>query len=269
MSAVNKLRGKYPHESNCHRNMRQRCNKKWNPHKKKYNDSKCHPDFDKFTCFLAIMGVAPTPSHTIDRINVHLKEYSPANCRWADKPTQATNKTNTIVITRPDGSTIYLPELAKLQGITTKAMYKRRSAGWSDEELLQEYRNTTAKTAKDGTIGTIADWNILLHSKENRIRAEPLYQKNRKRLGEGFRYEARAEYLFRYLTMLIATVYEPLLNHINPDTGTVEPEGESLEAQLNGLCKLLTYAEQQWGDAKGKKFTHPRYDRTFIHLFRI
>ncbi len=55
--------------------------------------------WDKFENFLADMGERPSDGHTIDRINNN-KNYSKANCRWADGITQGNNRRNNVMITR-------------------------------------------------------------------------------------------------------------------------------------------------------------------------
>lgn len=75
--------------------------------------ARCSPSYDKseyyyekgikvcekwdndFQAFLIDMGRKPSPSHTIDRIDVN-KDYEPSNCRWATSKEQQRNKTNTI-----------------------------------------------------------------------------------------------------------------------------------------------------------------------------
>jgi len=53
--------------------------------------SVCKKWRDSFATFLQDMGRRPTPKHTLDRINTD-KNYTPSNCRWATRETQARNR---------------------------------------------------------------------------------------------------------------------------------------------------------------------------------
>lgn len=79
--------------------MRQRCNNS-NTIGWKYYGGKgiavC-PQWDEFTTFLADMGEAPTPKHSIGRIKNDLG-YSPENCKWATKVEQDNNRTSNVLI---------------------------------------------------------------------------------------------------------------------------------------------------------------------------
>lgn len=52
-------------------------------------------DFPAFEKFILGLGDKPTPAHTLDRINP-FGNYEPGNLRWADKQTQALNRTNSV-----------------------------------------------------------------------------------------------------------------------------------------------------------------------------
>ncbi len=71
---------------------------------------------------------------TIDRID-NDKGYSPDNCRWADKTTQARNRRTSRHITI-DGRTQVLAAWLSEAGITRPAFYGRLQRGWTVEAAL-------------------------------------------------------------------------------------------------------------------------------------
>lgn len=82
---------------------------------------------------------------TIDRIDNN-KGYSPQNCRWADRKTQARNRR--FVALTSDGLTG--PEVAEANGIPPRTYAVRRAAGWSvDEAATFPYRSRRNPRARD------------------------------------------------------------------------------------------------------------------------
>lgn len=69
---------------------------------------------------------------TIDRID-YKGDYSPENCRWADKYVQANNKSN-VKRYSYNGQMLTIPEMSKVCGIDAEAIYNRLTVGkWSVE----------------------------------------------------------------------------------------------------------------------------------------
>lgn len=73
--------------------MKSRCYKQSDDSYTKYGGrgiEVCERWRDDFLVFYADMGAKPTPLHSLDRID-NDGDYSPGNCRWADKATQSRN----------------------------------------------------------------------------------------------------------------------------------------------------------------------------------
>lgn len=71
---------------------------------------------------------------TLDRIN-NGAGYGPGNCRWATREEQTYNSSRCHSLTL-NGVTKLLPIWAKELGVTPDLFRSRRSAGWTDEQIL-------------------------------------------------------------------------------------------------------------------------------------
>jgi hypothetical protein len=50
-------------------------------------------------CFIADMGLRPSPRYSVDRYPNKNGDYEPSNCRWATQREQQNNRTNNITVT--------------------------------------------------------------------------------------------------------------------------------------------------------------------------
>lgn len=84
-----------------------------------------------------------TDKLTIDRIDVN-GDYSPNNCRWADKKTQMNNKRNNHFV-EYKGENHTLSEWETITGISQKTLERRFANGWTIEEALTLEPNHTSR----------------------------------------------------------------------------------------------------------------------------
>jgi hypothetical protein len=82
-----------------------------------------------FRNFLADMGLRPSPTSTLDRID-NDGAYSPENCRWADRRTQARNRSSNRLL-EFQGVTRTLAEWSEITGLGRCTIAERIDAsGW-------------------------------------------------------------------------------------------------------------------------------------------
>jgi len=115
--------------------MKKRC---LNPHAKDFKDYGgrgigLHPDWvDDFAAFFAYMGLRPTPTHTIERID-NDGNYEPGNVRWATRKEQSRNRRATKLI-EYQGESLTIDEWAGRLGIHARTLRDRiGKLGWSKE----------------------------------------------------------------------------------------------------------------------------------------
>lgn len=84
--------------------------------------------------FLADMGRAPSPKHTLDRRNNSLG-YSPSNCRWATMLEQQNNRANNRLLTLK-GVRLTLAQWAALLCVAYESIRSRLNRGWSVRACL-------------------------------------------------------------------------------------------------------------------------------------
>lgn len=118
--------------------MRQRC---YNANVKGYDMyggrgiKMCDRWFLSYENFLADMGRAPSPSHSIDRYPDNNGNYQPGNCRWATKKEQSNNRRYNVMITI-NGITKNATEWSNEVNLRADVILKRKRAGWSDHDAL-------------------------------------------------------------------------------------------------------------------------------------
>lgn len=94
----------------------------------------CREWRDSFVTFLTDMGKAPTPIHTVGRID-NDGDYEPSNCRWETPLQQGRNKRNNIFL-EFEGRKFTIAEWAKVVGIGRRTLTQRYRSGWAIKDIL-------------------------------------------------------------------------------------------------------------------------------------
>jgi len=97
-----------------------------------------HPEWlVSFEAFLRDLGEAPSPDHSLDRINSN-GHYVPGNVRWATDFEQNRNKADNVIVTWR-GKEMTLVEACETSAVPYQtAWWRIRRAGWSSERALTQ-----------------------------------------------------------------------------------------------------------------------------------
>lgn len=119
------------------RSMIQRCEDRNSPKFKTYGAvgiSVCAEWRRDFLSFSNHIGIAPSPSHQVDRINPR-GNYEPGNVRWATPTQQQRNRGNNVWM-EFGGLNLTLPEWAEKIGVRPYVIRLRLKRGWTVEKSL-------------------------------------------------------------------------------------------------------------------------------------
>jgi len=97
-----------------------------------------------FEKFIEDMGPQPSPTHSIDRIDVNA-HYTKANCRWATREEQARNKRNIKPLTL-NGITQTLTQWSIDSGTPLKRIWERLHNGWPAAAAVFQPKRTEHPT---------------------------------------------------------------------------------------------------------------------------
>lgn len=122
--------------------MKARCTDPANKHYQNYGGRGirvCERWLHSFENFSADMSATFDECLEIDRVNVN-GDYSPENCRWADRITQQRNRRNNSRITY-GGHTRTVVEWAEVLRMKPNTLTTRIRRGWPTERVLREIAN--------------------------------------------------------------------------------------------------------------------------------
>jgi hypothetical protein len=96
----------------------------------------CKRWLESFENFFADMGMKPSLSHSIDRIDNN-GNYAPENCQWRTKKQQANNRSRNIIFTL-NGESLNIQQWSEKSGINYAQLYARLTKlNWPIEKAIQ------------------------------------------------------------------------------------------------------------------------------------
>jgi len=117
--------------------MKARCYQRGKSNYKYYGGrgiSVCERWARSYPAFLEDMGRAPSPQHSLDRIDVN-GNYEPDNCRWVTTVEQRANRRDVRFIVY-EGVAMTAAGWAKKLGLHDKTLRRRLAAGFSFEQAI-------------------------------------------------------------------------------------------------------------------------------------
>ena len=96
------------------------------------------PWIDSFETFLASVGLAPSPQHSLDRIDTD-GNYEPDNVRWASKKEQSNNRRETLSA-EVNGKMLPLADIAREYDIPYHQVFQRYVRGLRGADLVTRHK---------------------------------------------------------------------------------------------------------------------------------
>lgn len=132
---------KHTKESRAHHNIITRCCCPTNKDYPNYGGRGikiCDRWMNSFADFLSDVGYAPSPKHSLDRIDVD-GNYEPGNVKWSTWAEQSTNKRNTVYV-EFRGEIVSLRLLADRFSLKRGLLFDRYQSGDTGEDLIRPPR---------------------------------------------------------------------------------------------------------------------------------